>query len=130
MVNIDDKLDNEEKKKWEDWAQINHETGLAMDYGNEFFRLRLVYLFGGGVQGLKDSIKKLPFKMEKYEEVYKGKYVITDKNKDSVKKLNELTDCMNNIIGNIECSFDEKAFRQTYNGLVHLIYGNISGGYL
>ncbi|MFA6355420.1 MAG: hypothetical protein WCW65_03275 [Candidatus Paceibacterota bacterium] len=64
--------------------------------------------------------------MEKYEEVYEGyENVVNDKNRDSIKRLDELAIQMNEILKDSN-DINEDAFRKTCNEIYSLIYGDES----
>jgi len=114
--------------------QINSKTGLSMDYGNQYHFLGIAFrLYNGGIQAVKDWLKHTgtylqnpapPFYMKYYEDVYKDySNIITDKNRESVKKLNEFADRMNEITRNPD-TLNEEDFREVYDALDALIYGD------
>ncbi len=117
----------------EDAPQINSKTGVSMDYGNQFHFLGAAFRAFGGIQAVRDYLghtgqysdsKASSFHMRKYEEVYNEyKNVITDKNREAIKRINELADHMNEITKNFE-TISEEDFRKTYDELDALIYAD------
>jgi hypothetical protein len=105
--------------------QIRLETGLSMDYTNQYTGLVGAYS-ARGMGLVKDLLKAVPFHMQKYEEAYAGyKNIINDKNKDKITRLGELADKMNEIVKDPE-TVNEEDFRKTCNELNLLIYGDNS----
>lgn len=106
--------------------QISPETNISQDYFNQINAVVSFYKMRGGIERVKDFLKDsaTPFHMDTYEEAYSDcKDVVNGKNKDSVNKLNKLAITMNEILKDPD-SIDESAFRQTYNEICFLIYGN------
>jgi len=105
--------------------QIHSKTGVSQDYNNQLNGL-VTFFKGRGIDFVKNMLKKNPFHMEKYEEVYsKYKNVVNDKNRESIKKLDELTIQMNKILKDPD-SINEDAFCKTCNEIYFLIYGDRS----
>lgn len=105
--------------------QIHPQTGISQDYSGEFESL--VHK-SKGIDFVKYMLKTLPspFHMKKYEEYFAGcKDIVTEKNKDSVKRINELANKMNEITKDPD-TLNEADFRKTYNELLFLIYGDRS----
>lgn len=107
--------------------QINSETGVSQDYANQFNGIVNFYQRGdNGIDLIKTKLKIHPFHMYKYEEAYIGyKNIINDKNRDSIKRIDELADQMNNILKDPD-SIDENKFKETCNELYLLIFNNTS----
>gem|GEM_PF-6143024 len=62
--------------------------------------------------------------LKKYEEVYSEyKNVINDKNRESIKKLDDLVDEINEILKNLKPE-NEANLREKCNEFYFLIYGN------
>jgi len=115
FINLNDK---ERTKEWEKGHQLGD---LESDYGNEYHFLGAGYRMGG-IEVIKNVLKKKPFHMKKYEQVYSS--VITESNKDKVFKINQLAEKMNKILSNSE-DVNEADFKQTYNELDFLLRGEI-----
>lgn len=103
--------------------QINPETGMSEDYANEYVRLfhaleDIKYALG------YDFFNKYVVSLKKYIERYpidKFVNVVTDKNRESIRRLDELVDEVNSLISIGSRQIDR------YSGLVKnidfLIYG-------
>jgi len=105
--------------------QISPETGVSNDYSNQFNGLVSAFL-AKGMDFVKKLLKSIPFHMQKYEEVYSEyKNIINDKNRDKIKRLDELAIAMNEILKDPD-SINEADFRKTCNELNLLIYGDSS----
>jgi len=103
--------------------QLNPKTGVSMDYSNQFNPLVSGFSIRG-ISFVKEMLKEIPFHMKKYEEVYSGyKNIVNNKNKDSIKRLDELSVHMNDIFKDLD-SVNEEDFRKTCNELNFLIYGD------
>lgn len=110
----------------DDVLQLNPETGVSMDYSNEFTLLRLAYI-QGGMKSVMDFINKFHFKMKMYEERYpQSRYknpVINDKNQAAILRINEIAAAFNNQIDNSDNPLSEENFKSIYNELIDLVYG-------
>jgi pyridoxine 5'-phosphate synthase PdxJ len=102
---------------------MNPKTALSMDYCNQFNGL--VSLFSdSGIEEVKSTLKSISLHVEQYEKVYAGcKDVVNDKNRDKVRRLDELANKMNQILKDPN-SINEEDFRKTCNELNFLIYGD------
>lgn len=105
--------------------QLNLKTGISMDYFNE-----INFIFGAltssslGLNFIKKILKENPIYLKKYEEVYLGyKNVVNDKNREGVKRLNELVCEINEILKNLEPE-NETELRKKCNEFYFLIFGN------
>lgn len=114
------------KIKSKEILSINPNTGLSRDYYSSLAGL-VGFFDMGGIDSVKDMVKKYPFHMKKYEELYSGytNLVVDDKNRESIKKLDELSVRMNEILKDPN-SIDEDAFRKTCNEIFFLINGDDS----
>ncbi len=122
---ISKKNTEESREDWENRVQLSKITGVACDYWNEFFGLRVSY-HRNQVESVKDFIKKRnersPFKIKKYTERYPTDYAITEKNKEAVEKLDKLVDIVNSWQNNPELLTDD-AFKNVCINAHLLIYG-------
>lgn len=105
---------------------INPKTGLSQDYGNQFTVI-MELLQNLGLEGMKSFLKEGPYKLEKYETVYKEcKNIVTEQNRVSVQRLDELVDRMNTSLTSLD-SIDEKTIRNICNEMSALVYGDNEG---
>jgi hypothetical protein len=112
--------------------QFNNDTGFVVDYLNNYGYLITEYKESGGVEGVKNLIKKLKeenydLKIPNYREFY-SKYsnAVNSKNMESIKELEELVNHLNDMIENPESVY-WKNFCNISNDLNHLIYGYEDG---
>lgn len=108
--------------------QLNPTTEVSEDYSSQYTALVGGYHAGGMdiVKYILEESSKVgqPFHMKKYEEVYAGyKNIVNDKNRDRVKKLDELADHMNDLLKDVG-NIDEANLRKTCNELNVLVYGD------
>ena len=105
--------------------QIHFKTGVSQDYVNQINGVVTAFK-NRGIDFVKILLKQVPFHMEKYEEVYLGyQNIVNDKNRDSIKKLDELAIQMNEILKDPNF-IDEDILRKTCNEIYSLIYGDES----
>jgi len=106
--------------------QLCEKTGISQDYWNQINALVSHYkMTRGGAERVKEFLinRKSPFYIERYEDVYLGyDNVINDKNRESVKRLNELALLMNNILKD-PSSINENILIKACNEIRFLIYG-------
>ncbi|MFA6515227.1 MAG: hypothetical protein WCT42_03100 [Candidatus Paceibacterota bacterium] len=102
--------------------QIVPKTGVSCDYSNQingivsFYKLDLNFL--------KNILREKPYHMKRYEEVYKDcGNIITEKNRNRIKRLDELAEQMNEILKNPD-SINEISFVKTCNEIYFQIYGD------
>lgn len=104
---------------------IHSKTGVSQDYCNQINGVAGLFK-NKGIDSVKDRLKKSPIYVKKYEEAYFGcKNVVNDKNRKSIKRLDELAVQMNEILKDID-SINEDAFRKICNEMYFLIYGDRS----
>jgi len=103
--------------------QINEETGISADYWNEYFTKRCSFSFESNpCEAVAKQTNIYPIK--KYEErfpILKFEDVITDKNRNRVKRLDELADLVNSKFTDAS-QFTEDDFKQLINEVFHLIW--------
>lgn len=110
------------KSESKEVPQINSETGISQDYSNQLNAI-VTFLKSRGMDFLKNILKDNPFHMKKYEEFYfEYKNVVNDKNRESVKKLDELVVQMNEILKDPDL-INEDSFLEKCNEFYFLIYG-------
>jgi hypothetical protein len=101
--------------------QINLKTGITSDYWNEYFSKTII--LERGLLELAEWIKKYPIK--KYEERFpreSSKNLITPQNQARVKRLNELSDLVNNEFTDVS-KLTELRFKKVINEFYKSIYG-------
>ncbi len=110
-------LENFKKNELSEVPQMNHKSGLSNDYRNEYAAFKTIFDIGG-IREFKEFLGDDELHIKKYEERFSPTIynTITDKNKESVKKINELAEKMNNIIQNPE-GFSDDDFLKIYNEL-------------
>lgn len=98
------------------------ETGIDSDYYNEYW-FRTENFIYDGLSGVAADFKRSPVK--KYEERYSPtiyENVVTEQNQARVKRLNELSDLVNNTFIDV-ARFTEADFKRVMNEVHDLIYG-------
>lgn len=88
--------------------------------------LPVTYYMNLGIDGLRKYVleKGSLFHLKKYEEIY-SMYpnIINDKNKESIKRLNELAIKLEDMLKD-ENPINEDSFRDTCNEMYFLIHGD------
>lgn len=122
LINIQITYTNEKDKMEKSQVpQITPNTGVSGDYSNELMMLLNV------VESYKKSGKDIFYKikpLKKYEERYpsdKYQNIITDQNRVTVKKIDDLTDKINNMLKTK--SRDLKWYLDSIYQMKDLIYG-------
>lgn len=106
--------------------QINEKTGVSKDFINQFAYLITLYDYKG-ISMVQNHLKKRPFWARKYTDVYANfDNVITDKNRETVARLDELMLNLESILQDPE-AIDEEAFKATINEAYSLVYGDNHG---
>jgi len=102
------------------------ETGMLNDYCNEINGMVSTYMSGKTGEKMNDVIsliKKDNLKIKTYEERYPNRAeLVNDKNRESVKKLDELVEHLNKMKENPD-TMNENEFRKVCNDIYLLIYG-------
>ena len=105
--------------------QIHSKTGISQDYINQISAI-FSFLKARGIDFVKNILKNNPINIQKYEEVYSGyKNVVNDKNRERVKKLDELSVQMNEMFKDPD-SINEDVLRSMCNEMYFLVYGDRS----
>lgn len=105
--------------------QLNPKTGVSMDYFNEINAIFGSLLSSSlGLKFIEKMSKENSIYLKKYEEVY-SEYsdVITDKNRKSIKRLDDLVGEINEILKNLKPE-NEAELREKCNEFYFLIYRN------
>ena len=106
--------------------QIYAKTGISQDYWNMINSIVSHYkMTRGGIERVKEFLieRGKPFEMKKYEDVYSGyDNVVNDKNREGVKRLDELAVLMNETLKDPN-NINDEILRKTCNEIRFLIYG-------
>lgn len=118
----------EAKKLHQDSNKEEKRSYISNDYANEYHPLGMIFRmsdFNNLKDELKNNVYLKNFHMKTYEEKAEimGYPPISNKIKDKIARINELANQMNQIISNPD-ELDENAFRQIYDELDFIIYGD------
>lgn len=103
--------------------QMNERTGVSKDFINQFSYLITLYGYKG-IPMIQEHLRKRPFRARKYTDVYANfDNVITDKNRETVARLDELMLSLESILQDPE-AIDEEAFKAAINEAYSLVYGD------
>ena len=106
--------------------QLSPKTGISQDYWNQINSVVSFYqMKRGGVDRVKEFLieREAPFEMKRYEDVYSGyDNVVNDKNREGLKRLDELAVLMNEILKDPN-NINDEILRKTCNEVRFLIYG-------
>lgn len=104
--------------------QLNRTTGISNDYINEYAAL-MGYFSLGGINEVRRMLTETNLDMQKYEERFPPtiyKHVVNEKNRDTIRRIDELADSLNEKARNPE-TLKEEDFLQICNELERLIRG-------
>ncbi|MDO8664245.1 MAG: hypothetical protein Q7K44_01690 [Candidatus Liptonbacteria bacterium] len=104
--------------------QLNTSTGLSMDYRNEY--TFLIGYLSLGMDEVRNALREMKYTMKRYEERFPPetyKDVVSERNKDAVKRINELADYLNTKFQAPE-SLSEEELLSKYKELEMLIGGS------
>lgn len=113
--------ESRDKPQKREIPQLILETGLSADYGNEFIILVNLKLGFLSLEEIAEKIRKDPIK--KYSERYSiEEYdnLITDQNRDRIKRLDEIVDVINSFAIN-QASISKEQLLDLHREAINLI---------
>jgi hypothetical protein len=120
-------MDKHFKNEKKEVPQIHTKTGVSQDYWNMINSIVSHYkMKRGGVERVKEFLIKrgTPFEMKKYEDLYSGyNNIVNDKNRESIKRLDELVVLINETLKDPN-NINDEILRKTCNEIHFLIYGD------
>lgn len=104
--------------------QMNEDSGLSMDYKNEYAAL-ISCLDFFGIEKFRTFVKKYKPIVKKYRERFPFetyKDVVTEKNATLIERIDVLVDDLNKKIRNVD-TVDEDEFKNVLNELESIVNG-------